>query len=62
MPAEDGSVVAPSSPVVADAVNQKQDLARQLFSGNTTTEGLIAQLSSNPFFTAVGHFPARIRV
>jgi hypothetical protein len=58
MPADDGSVVAPSSPAVTDAATQKQDFARQLFSGNATTEGLIAQLSSNPFFTAVGHLLA----
>lgn len=53
MPAEDGSAVAASSPVVADAATQKQDIARQLLSGNGTSEGVIAQLANNPFFTAV---------
>ena len=55
MTTENGSVVAASSPVVADAATKKQDIARQLFSGSATSEGVIAQLASNPFFTAVCH-------
>ena len=55
MTAENESVVAAPSPVVVDAATQKQDIARQLFSGNATSEGVIAQLASNPFFTAVCH-------
>lgn len=37
-----------------DVASQKQDLARQVMSAEKGSEGgLIAQLSNNPFFTAV---------
>ncbi len=37
-----------------DAASQKQDLARQIIAADRGGEGgIVAQLSSNPFFTAV---------
>lgn len=45
---------SPSVPVVNDVAQQKVDLARQLTAATNNAEGgLIAQLTSNPFFTAV---------
>lgn len=41
-----------------DAASQKQDLARQLISAERNADGgLFAQLTSNPFFTAVSLLP-----
>lgn len=38
--------------VATEAIASKQDVAKQ-FTSNTGDGGLVAQLTSNPFFTAV---------
>lgn len=44
----------PSHPAINNPVEQKLDLARQFTAAtNNADGGLIAQLTSNPFFTAV---------
>lgn len=59
MQREDGSgthaLQAVSGP---DVVAQKQDLVRQLAT-NPQEGGILAQLTSNPFFTAVWSFQSR---
>jgi hypothetical protein len=45
---------AQGRPASVAASPQKQDLARQIVSANQDTDrGLLAQLTNNPFFTAV---------
>jgi hypothetical protein len=45
---------AQGRPASVTANPQKQDLARQIVSANQDTDrGLLAQLTNNPFFTAV---------
>jgi hypothetical protein len=54
MPGDNGVVVAANStpaPTLNDVAAPKADLVRQF--ATTTDGGLIAQLTSNPFFTAV---------
>ena len=54
VPVASNAASSPSAPVVNDVAQQKIDLARQ-FTGatNNADGGLIAQLTGNPFFTAV---------
>jgi hypothetical protein len=44
---------AASPPIAQDAAAQKADLRQFASSENSGNGGLIAQLASNPFFTAV---------
>ena len=45
---------APTAPILNETAAQKAELVRQFASaGSSTDGGLIAQLTSNPFFTAV---------
>jgi hypothetical protein len=58
MPAENAAAGAVQAPSAVEVAAQRQDIARQLLSSNDgAAGGIIAQLSSNPFFTAV--WPAR---
>lgn len=54
VPVSSNAALSPSAPVVNDVAQQKLDLARQLTTATNNAEGgLIAQLTGNPFFTAV---------
>ena len=61
MSTDNGTIPAIThSAATIDAASHKPDLARQLISARSGQDGgIIAQLSANPFFTAVRIAPRR---